>query len=131
MDRTEYPKIESPFKRFTDGPNRNKFDFTQWARPEFDVLRNQDWEWTEKIDGTNVRVIWDGHKVSFGGRTDAAQMPVFLLQKLQDLFPEELMEQAFQNTEVVLYGEGYGAKIQKGGGNYRQDQSFILFDVKV
>jgi len=32
---------------------------------------------------------------------------------------------------AVLYGEGYGAKIQKGGGNYRQDQDFVLFDVKV
>lgn len=30
---------------------------------------------------------------------------------------------------VVLFGEGYGAKIQKGGGNYRSDVSFILFDV--
>lgn len=29
------------------------------------------------------------------------------------------------------YGEGYGAKIQKGGGNYRQDQDFVLFDVKI
>lgn len=31
----------------------------------------------------------------------------------------------------MLFGEGYGAKIQKGGGNYRQDQGFVLFDVKV
>jgi hypothetical protein len=30
-----------------------------------------------------------------------------------------------------LYGEGYGARIQKGGGNYRPDQDFVLFDVKV
>ena len=29
------------------------------------------------------------------------------------------------------HGEGYGAKIQKGGGNYRSDQDFVLFDVKV
>lgn len=31
--------------------------------------------------------------------------------------------------QVILFGEGYGAKIQKGGGNYRSDVSFILFDV--
>jgi len=30
-----------------------------------------------------------------------------------------------------LYGEGYGPKIQKGGGNYRQDQDFVLFDIKI
>jgi len=33
---------------------------------------------------------------------------------------------------LCLYGEGYGAKIQKGGGNYITDgASFILFDVVV
>jgi len=26
---------------------------------------------------------------------------------------------------VCLYGEGYGAKIQKGRRNYRQDQDFV------
>lgn len=31
---------------------------------------------------------------------------------------------------ITLYGEGYGARIQKGGGNYRPDSvSFRLFDV--
>ena len=50
-----------------------------------------------------------------------------------DLFPEEKMQQVFHPRDgewptVVLFGEGYGAKIQKGG-KYRQDQSFRLFDV--
>jgi hypothetical protein len=32
----------------------------------------------------------------------------------------------------VLYGEGYGARIQKGGGNYKPDGvDFVLFDVQV
>lgn len=126
-----YPKIESPYKRFTEGPRRNKFDYTQWSKPEFMALSGLDWAWTEKIDGTNIRVIWDGHKVTFGGRTDDAQTPMTLLSKLQELFPEELLEQVFGGAEATLYGEGYGAKIQKGGGLYRPDQSFILFDVKV
>jgi len=34
-------------------------------------------------------------------------------------------------VDVVLYGEGYGAGIQKGGGLYRRDKAFILFDVLV
>ena len=32
---------------------------------------------------------------------------------------------------IVLFGEGYGPKIRKGGGNYRADPSFRLFDVLV
>lgn len=126
-----YPKIESPFKRHIEGPDRNKFMLNTWSRPEFKALADLDWEWSEKIDGTNVRVIWDGHRVTFGGRTDNAQMPVHLLSRLQELFPEELMEQAFGATEVILFGEGYGPKIQKGGGLYRSDVSFILFDVRI
>ncbi len=126
-----YPKISSPYKRFTDGPMRNRLDVGTWSKPEFNILSGLDWTWTEKVDGTNVRVIWDGYRVTFGGRTDNAQMPVSLLKVLGDLFPEELLEQQFGANPAVLYGEGYGPKIQKGGGNYRQDQSFVLFDVMV
>lgn len=126
-----YPKIESPFRRFMAGPERNKLDVGAWSRPEFELFKDLPWEWTEKVDGTNVRVIWDGYKVRFGGRTDDAQMPTTLMTRLTELFPEELMEQQFGKNPAVLYGEGYGAKIQKGGGNYRPDQSFVLFDVLV
>lgn len=126
-----YPKIHSPFKRHTEGPQRNKLDPTRWARPEFELLANLDWEWTEKVDGTNVRVIWDGYRVTFGGRTDNAQMPVSLLTVLSNLFPETLLEQQFGASPAILFGEGYGAKIQKGGSNYRPDQGFVLFDVRV
>jgi len=32
----------------------------------------------------------------------------------------------------MLFGEGYGASIQKGGGNYKSDGvSFVLFDVLI
>ena len=31
----------------------------------------------------------------------------------------------------ILFGEGFGAGIQKGGGKYQDFQSFILFDVRV
>jgi hypothetical protein len=128
---TEYHKIESPFKRFTEGPNRNKFDFSQWSRPEFELLQHLPWHWTEKVDGTNIRVVWDGHRVAFGGRTDAAQIPTSLLKVLDAMFPEELLEQVFGEQSAVLYGEGYGAKIQKMGAKYLADgQNFCLFDVK-
>lgn len=125
-----YPKIEPPYKRHIDGPDRNKIDVGNWYRPEFEVLKDLDWSWTEKVDGTNVRVIWDGYRVSFGGRGNDAQMPLKLVQALRETLPEELMEQQFHGTAATLYGEGHGAGIQ-GGGNYRKDQGFVLFDVLV
>lgn len=57
------------------------------------------------------------------------------MNRLYDLFGgetnEQLFEQKFGSTPVMLVGEGYGAKIQAGGGLYRKDQDFILFDVMI
>lgn len=124
-----YPKIPGPFKRNTEpGPDRNKLIHGLWTSPEIRALAHLDWTWTEKVDGTNIRVHWDGHRVTFGGRTDNTQIPAKLVEVLQRLFTEELFEQSFNDTEVTLYGEGFGAGIQSGG-IYRPDQSFVLFDV--
>src|SRR6187402_902327 len=127
----EYVKIPGPFKRMTTGSNKNKVIAWQWATPELEFLSEVDWLFTEKIDGTNIRVIWDGHRPEFRGRTDRAQLPPNLLSALTEMFPEELLEQTFGANPAILYGEGYGAGIQKGGGNYRKDNSFILFDVYI
>lgn len=125
----EYHKINSIFKRDLKG----RFLMNDWADPAFEYLQNNPWVFTEKVDGTNVRIGWDPltKKVSYGGRTDAAQMPVFLIERLNALFPPEKFT-ALYDCPMVLYGEGYGAKIQKGGGNYISDsQDFILFDVLI
>jgi hypothetical protein len=43
----------------------------------------------------------------------------------------EVFKNTFDSEKVCLYGEGYGEKIQKGGGNYRKDQGFVLFDIEI
>ena len=127
----EYEKIETIFKRDLD---TKKIIEGQYRNKTIEYLKDCIWEFSEKVDGTNIRVVWDGHKVMFYGRTDKAQIPSFLLTKLQELFGgntnEEIFEQLFGASQVVLYGEGYGAKIQNGGG-YRDDVSFILFDIEI
>ena len=127
-----YHKIETIYNRATDGTKKLIED--DWRNPTVRYLKDNYWEWTEKIDGTNIRIMWDGHKVSFGGRTERAQIPAHLVNKLNELFltdeVEQLFEQKFGEMEVVLFGEGYGHKIQNGG-LYRSDVSFILFDVVI
>ena len=129
---TEYVKIPNIFKRETFG--KNKLIEGKYSSPELEYLKDAKWEFTEKIDGTNIRVCWDGYRVSFMGRTDKAQIPAHLLAKLEELFDgeskEELFEQTFGKKEVILFGEGYGKKIQKGGELYG-DVNFRLFDVLV
>jgi hypothetical protein len=130
MNGGEYHKIQSVFLR-DPATNHKTFLLGQYSMPEFHFLRDAEWVWTEKVDGTNVRIIWDGpaRKVRFGGKTNDAQMPTFLLSVLQDQFTEEKLFAVFGENEATLYGEGYGAKIQKGGGNYLPDRAgFILFD---
>lgn len=125
----EYHKIQTVWDRDPENNFKTLLE-GQWAKPEFGYLKNAEWVWTEKVDGTNIRVKWDGSEVRFGGRTDKAQIPTFLLDNLLALFPAEKLSEAF-DCEACLYGEGYGPKIQKGGGNYRQDASFVLFDVRI
>lgn len=126
----EYPKIQSIFKRNMDGDK--KLIEGKYSLPEFEYLKNNRWIFTEKIDGTNIRIMWDGFKVTIAGRTEKAEIPTFLYNKLQELFPNEKMKHFYQEEPLCIYGEGYGAKIQKGGGNYISNGvNFILFDVLI
>lgn len=126
----EYTKIETIFERDMDGTK--KLIEGKFRNETVEFLKDNQWICTEKIDGTNIGIVWDGHKVSYQGRTERAQISAHLMNKLIEMFGgetnEELFEQKFGETQVILFGEGYGAKIQKGGGNYRSDVSFILFD---
>lgn len=127
----EYNKIKTLWARKSERPCN--MIVGEYALPEFELLKDIDWVATEKVDGTNVRVMWDSNKVKFGGKTDNAQMPLYLVDKLNELFSGESNEQLFEQTfdcPVCLYGEGYGEKIQKGGGNYGK-VGFVLFDIKI
>jgi hypothetical protein len=138
----EYPKINSIYKRDEE---TGKFLEGQWSSPEFEYLANNQWIATEKVDGTNIRIIYsredDPEKLSstdflsckspglqIKGKTDNSQTPKFLLTKLEELFPLSKFKD-FEHS-ITLYGEGYGEKIQSGG-KYCKGQDFILFDVKV
>jgi ATP-dependent RNA circularization protein (DNA/RNA ligase family) len=148
-----YPKINSLFKREGCGPyneelkryetdlqkksRKSPLILGEYACEEFRAINS--WKITEKVDGTNVRVCMDTRAnayngkaerhISFGGRTDNAQMPTNLLRYLQETFTHEKMVPVFEESNyVMLFGEGYGGKIQSGS-YYRKDPEFILFDV--
>ena len=128
----EYNKIETVYERDINGTK--KLIEGKFRNETVEFLENNTWEFTEKIDGTNIRIYWDGHNITFGGRTDRASIPSHLVNKLNEIFlneeTEQLFEQKFGEKEVILFGEGYGVKIQNGG-EYRPDVGFILFDVLI
>lgn len=127
----EYHKIDGLFAR----DENKKLMPDVFRSSDVCELSNHLWTFTEKIDGTNVRVHWDGHRVTFAGRTDNAQLPGRLKLRLEELFGgeanEQIFEQYFGEKSVTIYGEGYGAKIQSGGSYLPDRQDFIVFDVEV
>lgn len=129
---SEYHKIPTVFKRDPATKHKTLLE-GEFSLPEFEYLAMNKWIFTEKVDGTNIRVYYKDGKITFGGRTDKAQIPATLVERLSERFlPQaDRFAEKFGDASICLYGEGYGPKIQKGGGNYRADQDFVLFDVAV
>ena len=127
-----YHKIETLYKRDMEGTKRLLEG--EFRNPTVEFLKDNTWVFTEKVDGTSTLIYWDGHRVQFGGHTAKSQIPVDLMNYLNITFGtsevEQIFEEKFGETEVILFGEGYGPKIQNGG-LYRPDVSFILFDVLI
>ena len=122
----EYHKIQTVYKR--DPSNNHKTLLEgEFSLPEFEFLADNEWVFTEKVDGMNIRCILDGGHVEFRGKTDRADLPSVLVKALDLLNLGEHTNQVFPDG-AILCGEGYGGKIQKGS-KYRIDQSFVLFDV--
>lgn len=128
----EYHKIQTVYKR-DPKTNHRTLLIGEYSLPEFEYLKDVFWIFTEKVDGTNISISVTNGKLQIQGRTDNAQIPTFLYNKITGLLTsEELLAVFDDSVDFCLYGEGYGAKIRKGGGNYKSDGvSFVLFDVKV
>lgn len=128
----EYMKIDNVFK-FDE-----KYRTIIGMNDIYKALKDIEWIGTEKIDGTNIRIYWDGHEIQIASRTDKAQIPTHLMEYLSNIFltkeMEYVFEQMFGEKETYLFGEGYGFKIQNNGGAYfinNRDVGFILFDVNI
>ena len=128
----EYHKIETLFKF---NPELKKFERRVFYNPTVSLLANHLWHFTEKIDGTNFRIYWDGHSLSYGGRTNKATFSKQQIEYIEKfLVTDELeiqLEQMFKEKEVYIFGELYGKNIQRNGKMYSENYEFKVFDVMV
>lgn len=131
----EYQKINTIFKR----DSNNIIIPTLFTCDEFEYLKDCKWECTEKIDGTNMRIELfkdenDNLIVEYHGKTDKANIPALLLDRMKELFDNidftEIFPSFTKNDTITIYGEGYGKKIQNGGNYIKDGNDFILFDVR-
>lgn len=129
MSLVKYHKIKAPFERNAETKKLTDVCILD----EFGYLAGLDWIWTEKVDGTNIRIYWDGYQLSLHGRNDNSQIPAEFIEYYYQTFIysglDKIIEQEFGEREVIFFGEGFGGKIQNGS-KYGKTR-FILFDVMV
>ena len=127
---SKYHKIHALYKRDEKG----RFTTGEFSKPEFDYLYHSDWRWTEKVDGTNIRVGLNNNSFEIRGKSDRAQLPLDLMTNINKMFTDRLTLRHWVTVvgdpPITLYGEGYGAGIQKAGVGYGPDKKFILFDAR-
>lgn len=143
-----YPKIDTLFER---DPTTFKIIPGEFTNKIYKLVR--EWEWTEKIDGTNIRImynpdllntklvkdsfdtstgntysVWDC--ITYGGKEDKSEVPEGVKDYLDETLSVDRLHSLFGEKPVTIYGEGYGAKIQTGKG-YSPTQKFIAYDILV
>lgn len=132
----QYNKIQTIFLR----DDTNAIIPTEITTAELKATKSLLFEGTEKIDGTNMRVEidWRGYDdwtIQIKGKTDNANIPKPLEKRMHEIFDNLKVNEVFDYSEpikITIYGEGYGAGIQKGGGRYiSKGVDFILFDVRI
>lgn len=128
-----YPKILTAFVRdknfnFAQNDATQIMGGFQWCKSEFDEIKT--FEVTQKIDGTNTRVVLKNGKVYFLGKTERSTFLPEHILKLETIFSAEKLIEVFGGKDVTLYGELYGGNIQVGS-TVNQELDFILFDVKI
>jgi hypothetical protein len=129
---TKYGKINSPFEK------DDKFFNT---RKLLQYIPKGKWIKMEKIDGTNIRIILNkqdenkDREIFIGTRNlilnEEDKNSKYYIDCLKDVNLNKLKEY-FKDIKptIVIYGEGYGKGINKGGG-YTQDKNYRIFDIKI
>ena len=147
-----YPHIDTCFKRDMD----KESPYYNCIRPDEPLVNPVlDWmrrekirlEGTEKVDGTNMSIYIIPckndmqevvrYKMEVHGKSEKASLNQKLLENIYRKWPIEKLVEVFtvdgkKPTEmIILYGEGYGVGIQKGGNYIRNDVDFRLFDIRI
>lgn len=123
-----YPKIKNIYQI---GGNK-KYLLGEYSFPELEYLQDMPWVFTEKVDGTNIRLIFQNGRLSVFDRAGNGEPPASVIDYMKEaVYPNiDLFRETLKN-DACFYGEGYGPKIQYGGHLYGDKVKFVLFDIKI
>ena len=119
----EYPKIEHLLNR----DENNKYILGSYSKKEFYYLANNEWYFTEKIAGINIRILYRYGCVHIKGKNRDSIVPDFVKNYLNTVFYADRFKKLYDFQNICLYGECFGAGIKRGG-LYSKELSFIVFD---
>ncbi len=132
MSVMTYQKI--PTLYLTD--KKTKLCTCEYSNNLFGYLSTLEWVFTEKIDGTNLRIVWDGFNISFLGRTNDAIFEDDVLIYLNETYNnngfKKLLEEKVGTKLTILFGELFGQKIGCYGNYYDSNELRVrFFDVSI
>lgn len=131
MDYKPYLKINTLYKRNEKGiiiPD-------EFSDNIFRYLYNIDWYILEKLNGSNIQIIWDPFSdisIRYRGRSESSNIPCILLDVLQNKFEpiKYKLKKLFPDKKVRFFGEGIGPGITLKH-SYNNSYDIVLFDVVV
>lgn len=125
-----YTKILAPFCR--DNAKSKFVNTHKWSRPDFEALQDIEWHWTQKIDGTNLNIVWDGERISYKGHTDKTQWNERSKALIENTFctpeAETIFEELYGTQSVVVSMELVSKDFNQNYGH--PDGHFYVYDVR-
>lgn len=129
-----YPKFYAPYER------KEHSKLVDINKPKRDIkpYMTDDMTWTvsEKLNGINTRIIWDGYSIEVKGRNDKTELQGGQLDLQGDLIASQMdngnfmFDELFGTKKVTIFGEVIGTKIQ--GNPYKLGETqFKVFDILI
>lgn len=123
-----YSKINGIYKRYDLGPDKGKFIHGQFSLPAYKQLLDVEWNWTEKLDGTNAGIQFGeifGEPILLG-RTAKTIMSTPMIETLETFASNH---DSLHDRQITVYGELVGPKIQ-GNPHGFDEVKFVPFDIR-
>ena len=133
IDAPTYTDLEDTKKhdsRLLINPKTSSAQKT-YREPELEYLAKNPWTYKRKLNGENMRVLWDGDQAIWNGRTDSFTPNKETTEYMNSKFAEEIFEEKFGRDKIVLlFGERMGPKTQ-GNELELESTEFVLFDINI
>ena len=131
----KYPSIPNVFEKMKIPNTGTRYRHGAWTSPELASLHNTTWHGTEKIDGTNIRIGWDGTTATFHGREHKqGNLPpdhTGIPQLLKTTFSTAALAAAYPGKPLTFYVEAFGPGIARLGRLYGTQPQLRLLDVYI